>query len=1105
MDEEKFHHPLTRKGVTPMKKLSLILSALVLLLLLTACDNHIVTTVSTAPTTAPETTVSPTTTAPETTVAPTAIPVTTVPEVSNSQEAQNIIAIRALFEAESSWYRRALLLERFSSDYLDITTIFRCGFPGESKEFTDEEWAYLKDIPGFDRSKELIRLPVDRMNQVLRTCFGIVLSDIDPVSLTELVYLESTGCYYLMADNAYTEPVTDVRHIKSTDSEHVFAVHYRYQEELRTAYLYCNGQETTFLSGETAKHIRQDAQERTALENTEYSWTVYRNNGQPFTPGDYLGSSIASVEALEQYLVRHNQHPLYALDASADDPGQTLSQLTAHCDAAFFRENILVLISCVGEKNTLPTVSRVDYAPESAIPFMVYIDDIPAFPEEREHYTIMLTIPAKYWNREWDKNSYGRLQLRTVYKHLGVYWHYDSIPFLPVGDISLPLSGETTSITNYTVKTCYTALIDERGMGRQGPVDGGITSTYADLQQLLSHDASEMYDETSTTVQFPVSYRDLLESYDEAFFEDHILVDVFIEVSNTSIPTVERLEIVNGMLRVHYNRDETNTVNGPFAYFYHLLIEVPKVVLDSIVGLDFQCAAHTALYIPTAEPLNIYCDLPDYIPATDPVSLPAEPVLDDLVTTGYTGSACWQDLCGNVEAPSFCLPSVTPFSADAIAINREIAKIFNPTLAQGRNSFDGKATLMEVGITYSAALHNNILTILITTDTHLDYNIYRTFALDITTGQRLDQPELVSRVLDISYAEFLYRATYTTYNYICAKGTAFPSLTDGSYVRSYQLYLSANGTPMICNGRPAEITGSVELPYDPTAQGSDPTADGSEYYHWLFTLQPGDTYALEYWDTQWAQLLKTFFDHDSVKLLRYLAAEDAACSDRVVAYLLEGVSAVQRNAFLAQCTSLTAHQDPAISQLAQRLLELPEPADDEFVRVADYIPDIITDLRYATEDNFTGEVIYDFSDAYLRYGTVKKLAKVQEALRAQGLTLKIWDAFRPIPAQYKLWEVYPDPNYVANPTHGFSAHSQGNTLDITLCHADGTELKMPTGFDVFSALADRDYSDCTPEAAANAQLLEALMVQTGFIGYFGEWWHYTDTDGYAVDSQFIPS
>ena len=186
-------------------------------------------------------------------------------------------------------------------------------------------------------------------------------------------------------------------------------------------------------------------------------------------------------------------------------------------------------------------------------------------------------------------------------------------------------------------------------------------------------------------------------------------------------------------------------------------------------------------------------------------------------------------------------------------------------------------------------------------------------------------------------------------------------------------------------------------------------------------------------------------------------------------------------------------------------IQRPEPMDADFVRVKTYIPDIQVELRYATTNNFTGQKIYDFSDAYLRYGTVKKLMQVQEELKQEGLYLKIWDAFRPTAAQFQLWEVYPDPVYVANPNYGFSSHSRGNTVDITLVTADGTELVMPTGFDDFSTLADRDYSDCTPEAAANARLLEACMEKYGFKPYSGEWWHFSDTQYYDVEKTFEPT
>lgn len=85
----------------------------------------------------------------------------------------------------------------------------------------------------------------------------------------------------------------------------------------------------------------------------------------------------------------------------------------------------------------------------------------------------------------------------------------------------------------------------------------------------------------------------------------------------------------------------------------------------------------------------------------------------------------------------------------------------------------------------------------------------------------------------------------------------------------------------------------------------------------------------------------------------------------------------------------------------------PEPSDDDFVMVITYIPDIFVDLRYSTEFNFTNQKIYDFTDVWLRYGTVKKLVLVQEELKQSGLYLKIWDGFRPPSAQFKLWHVAP--------------------------------------------------------------------------------------------------
>lgn len=175
-----------------------------------------------------------------------------------------------------------------------------------------------------------------------------------------------------------------------------------------------------------------------------------------------------------------------------------------------------------------------------------------------------------------------------------------------------------------------------------------------------------------------------------------------------------------------------------------------------------------------------------------------------------------------------------------------------------------------------------------------------------------------------------------------------------------------------------------------------------------------------------------------------------------------------------------------------------EPADTDFVKITDYIPDIVVDLKYATADNFTGTVIYDFKDAYLRYGTVKKLAVAQEKFKAMGYYIKIWDAYRPFAAQEKLWQVCPNPRYVANPANGMKAHNLGGTIDMTLVTFDGNEVVMPTAFDDFSLKADRDYSDVPETAAGNARMMERVMTECGFVGYAGEWWDYSDTIVYEA-------
>jgi len=172
--------------------------------------------------------------------------------------------------------------------------------------------------------------------------------------------------------------------------------------------------------------------------------------------------------------------------------------------------------------------------------------------------------------------------------------------------------------------------------------------------------------------------------------------------------------------------------------------------------------------------------------------------------------------------------------------------------------------------------------------------------------------------------------------------------------------------------------------------------------------------------------------------------------------------------------------------------------DEDLAKVKDYIPDAVIDIRYATTNNFTGKVIYEDDEAYLRYGTLKKLKNVQDLLKKNGFKIVIWDAYRPVEAQYKLWEVCPDSRYVANPNNGYSKHSRGNTIDIAIVNLDGGNVILPSEYDDFTKKADRDYNDVSEEARANAEMIERIMEKCGFEGYKAEWWHYTDTTDYDI-------
>ena len=151
--------------------------------------------------------------------------------------------------------------------------------------------------------------------------------------------------------------------------------------------------------------------------------------------------------------------------------------------------------------------------------------------------------------------------------------------------------------------------------------------------------------------------------------------------------------------------------------------------------------------------------------------------------------------------------------------------------------------------------------------------------------------------------------------------------------------------------------------------------------------------------------------------------------------------------------------------------------------------DVEIALAYATPDNITGKSIYARAGCYLHANAAEKL-KVAVALAAPlGLRLKIFDAYRPTEAQWKLWEAFPSEEFVANPRKG-SPHSRGVAIDLTLIDGAGNELDMGTGFDEMRPISHHARTDIPVEAQRNRFTLMGIMSAAGWDFYKNEWWHY---------------
>ncbi|HOV05429.1 MAG TPA: M15 family metallopeptidase [Hyphomicrobiales bacterium] len=207
---------------------------------------------------------------------------------------------------------------------------------------------------------------------------------------------------------------------------------------------------------------------------------------------------------------------------------------------------------------------------------------------------------------------------------------------------------------------------------------------------------------------------------------------------------------------------------------------------------------------------------------------------------------------------------------------------------------------------------------------------------------------------------------------------------------------------------------------------------------------------------------------------------------------------------------------------------------DRFVFLRDVDPTILQDMRYAGRHNFVGERIdgYEAAECILTEPAARALKRVQDELRGRGLSLKVYDCYRPARAvaHFVRWaekagdqgmkaEFYPKVDkgkvfalgYIARR----SGHSRGSSVDLTIvklppafqpdylpgepltaCTAPVGErypdngLDYGTGYDCFDDKSHTGSTAVGAEARANRKFLVEAMRRAGFSNYAKEWWHY---------------
>lgn len=166
-----------------------------------------------------------------------------------------------------------------------------------------------------------------------------------------------------------------------------------------------------------------------------------------------------------------------------------------------------------------------------------------------------------------------------------------------------------------------------------------------------------------------------------------------------------------------------------------------------------------------------------------------------------------------------------------------------------------------------------------------------------------------------------------------------------------------------------------------------------------------------------------------------------------------------------------------------------EEQEINFVNIENISQDFVLDMKYATKDNFLKEKVYSCAKCFVRDEVADALIEANKDFMKLGYKIKFFDCYRPHSVQKKMWKIFPNPGYVADPKGG-SIHNKGAAVDITLVKLDGSEVDMGTAFDHFGKEAHHAYRNLSETVLKNRKILRETMNKHGFRTIRTEWWHY---------------